>query len=163
MLGRKSVFGKWSAFLLLLSIPLLAVILFLGSVNPVARASPETNVCGTISSDTTWAAAGRPYIVTCDVQVTAGAGLTVQSGAAVKFDPDTSLQVDGELVAESCTFTSNAPSPSEGDWGHILFTAFSTDAEFDAVGDYVSGSKLQNCLVEWGEKDTGVNGQVETD
>jgi parallel beta-helix repeat protein/predicted outer membrane repeat protein len=141
-------------------IPLILSLLLLYSPTP-SRA--DTTICGLITSNTTWTPAGNDYIVTCDVQVINGVNLTVQPGVTVKFDTGTSLQVDGTLIADGCTFTSNAPSPVEGDWGHILFTAFSTDATLDSQGNYLSGSKLQNCLVEWGGKGAGVNGQLETD
>ena len=129
---------------------------------PATIARADTSVCGPVTSDTTWAPVGNDYIVTCDVQVESGVTLTIQPGVTVKFDAGTSLKVDGILIADGCTFTSNESSPDEGDWGHILFTAFSTDATLDTQGNYVSGSKLQNCLVEWGGYGAGVNGQLET-
>ncbi len=135
-------------------------ILFLGTVTQV---SADTTICGPITSNTIWTSNNNDYIVTCDVTVQSGVTLTIQPGVTVKFDPGISLIVNGMLIADGCTFTSNETTPDEGDWGHILFTAFSTDATLDAQGNYVNGSKLQNCLVEWGGKGAGVNGQLETD
>lgn len=152
---------KQLRIIVLLAMPgFILVALLLG---PVLAVSASTSVCGPINSNTTWNSAGSPYIVTCDVQVNNGVTLTIEAGTTVKFDAGTSLQVDGTLIAEGCTFTSNLPSPAEGDWGHILFTAFSTDATLDDQGHYVSGSKLQSCLVEYGGQGAGVNGQLETD
>ena len=103
----------------------------------------DTSVCGPITTDTTWNLAGSPYVVTCDVDVTNGYILTIQSGVVVKFNTGTALIVNGTLISTGATFTSSRPSPVIGDWKHILFTASSQDAIFDTGGNYVSGSKLQ--------------------
>ena len=97
----------------------------------VLTATASTNVCGPITSNTVWNSAGSPYTVTCDVEVTNGVQLTIQPGTTVEFDATTSLIVNGTLVADSCSFTSSSGSPTEGDWGHILFTTSSEDAVFD--------------------------------
>ena len=47
-------------------------------------------------------------------------------------------------------FTSNAASPAPGDWGYILFRTDSIDASFDASGNYLAGSILEYCIVEYG-------------
>ena len=75
----------------------------------------------------------------------------------------TSLQVDGTLIAQACTFTTNDPTPAKGDWGHIYFTASSVDATYDSNSSYTGGSKIQECLVEWGGGGAGVNGAIEVD
>ena len=120
--------------------PLVALALALPMLSVGVRAAPtDTNVCGPITSDATWTLVGSPYIVTCDVQVTSGVTLTIQSDVTVKFDADTSLRVDGALVAQGVTFTSSDLMPIRGVWGHILFTTTSMDAVFDADGNPVSG------------------------
>jgi parallel beta-helix repeat protein len=151
-----------------LSIPLLAVpgalviILAVLLTRPALTANAGTGVCGPITNDTTWTPAGSPYTVTCDVQVMGGVTLTVQSGVTVKFNTGTlRLRVDGTLIAEGCTFTSNDPTAERNDWGGILFTTTSVDAVFDDDGNYLSGSKIEDCVVEWGGGD--VNGAIETD
>jgi predicted outer membrane repeat protein len=117
-------------------------------------------VCGPIASDTDWLAASSPYTVTCDVQVLSGVTLTVESGVVVEFAEDTSLQVDGTLVAQGATFTSIEDTPATGDWGQILFTASSTDAVLDDDGAYVAGSTIQNSLIEWAGGGPGVEGAI---
>ena len=56
-----------------------------------------TNVCGTISTDTTWTPYESPYVVTCNVTVNSGVTLTLQAGTVVKFQAGQSLVVNGNL------------------------------------------------------------------
>lgn len=143
-----------------------AVVLFLVQAlmwaRPAQTAVPDTDVCGPIIGNVTWDTTGSPYIVTCDAQVANGATLNIQPNVVVKFNLGTSLQVDGTLIAQNCTFTTNDPTPAKGDWGHILFTSASTDATYDAGGNYTGGSLIQACLVEWGGGGAGINGAIET-
>jgi parallel beta-helix repeat protein len=155
---------RWSYFHFRLFIVALLVVMLaalLWGQRPL-RAAPDTNVCGPLTSNTTWTLAGSPYIVTCDVQVVNGVSLTIQSGVAVQFNLGTSLTINGTLVADNCTFTSNDATPARDDWGHIYFGITSVDATFDANGNYLSGSKIQGCLVEWGGGGASVLGAIET-
>ncbi len=132
------------------------VLLLTPALSTSVRASPTyTDVGGPIIFDTHWTLVDSPYVVTSNVQVTAGVTLTIEPGVVVRFNKDRILQVDGTLIARGTvgnwvTFTSNQPSPQKGDWGNIYFTDGSTDATFDASGNYQSGSVLQYCAVEWG-------------
>jgi parallel beta-helix repeat protein len=115
-----------------------------------------TYVSGIISSDTTWTAAGSPYIVTGNILVKEGVTLTIEPGVVVKFNSAKGLQIDGELIArgteaEQIVFTSNQSSPAPGDWANILFTNSSVDATFDEHGNYIhQRSIMQYCTVEYG-------------
>ena len=93
----------------------------------------STVVSGLISSDTTWTLAGSPYMITGDVLVDAGAVLNIEAGVAVKFGDGTRLIVDGTLIADGdeaqpITFTSDAATPSPGNWGTINFRGSSTES-----------------------------------
>ncbi len=111
----------------------------------------QTNVSCIISSDTTWAIEGSPYIVTDGVLVDTGVTLTIEPGVIVKFDPQVSLNIDGTLIARGTetnqiAFTTNLV----GDyWGYIRFRDSSIDATYDVYGDYISGSVLEYCIIEY--------------
>ncbi|MFH1288064.1 MAG: PKD domain-containing protein [bacterium] len=113
-------------------------------------------VSGSIESDETWTFENSPYIVTGSVVVSESVILTIQPGVVVKFDPGTSLRIDGRLVARgttdsTITFTSNSPSPANGDWGAISFTNTTMDAVYDtSTGNYLSGSIIENAVIEYG-------------
>lgn len=130
--------------------------------------STSTNVSGIISSDTTWTVELSPYIVTGNVMVSNGATLTIEPGVSVRFDNGKSLQVNGTLIAKGTptnkiTFTSNQPSPAPGDWGYLLFTDTSVDATFDADGNYIGGSILEHCIVEYAGWAADDNHAIKTD
>ena len=88
---------------------------------------------GTISANTTWSKSDSPFLITGDVTVNSGKTLTIEAGSEVRFTPlsdDQSsgndanrgeLYVKGTLIAngtasDTIVFTSNAESPSSGDW-----------------------------------------------
>ncbi len=127
---------------------LILALLFIADQPETALA--DTPVCGQITADTIWASANNNYIVTCDVQVAIGVKLTIQPGTVVKFDLNTAMIINGELVADGVTFTSNDPSPAAGDWEHIFFSSTSVDAVYDDQGNYVDGSVIQNSLLKFG-------------
>jgi subtilisin family serine protease len=95
------------------------------------------------------------YIVTGNVLVDTGVTLTIEPGTRLQFDPGWYLRIDGCLVAigtenSMIVFTSNEQNPAPGDWAGIRFTDSSVDAEFDADGNYVSGSIIKYAEIELG-------------
>jgi uncharacterized repeat protein (TIGR01451 family) len=118
--------------------------------NGVAQA--QTSFSGTITSDTTWALADSPFTLTGNVTVSAGVTLTIEPGVDVKFDALKSLVIEGTLIArgtETSTITFTSSNPATHDWGFIKFENTSQATVFDGNGDYLSGSVLQHCIVEY--------------
>ncbi len=80
-------------------VPLAALLCFLFGL--AGSLCAETHVSGNITSDTTWAVAGSPYIVTGDVTVyhTSRSNgeqvcrLTVEPGVEIRFEPGTGLYI----------------------------------------------------------------------
>jgi parallel beta-helix repeat protein len=120
---------------------------------PHARAATE--VGGSITVDTTWSADNSPYIVVSEsVTVTQGVQLTIEPGVSIRFNPGLKLWVDGVLIARGTdsnpiTFTSNNPTPAPGNWGNIHFLTTAEPTVIDEHGNYISGSILQYCVIEY--------------
>jgi hypothetical protein len=144
---QPSISGKRKILPALCSL-LLCFCLTLGETGKVAA---ETEVNGDITADTTWIKANNPYIVISGVTVKTGVTLTIEPGVEVRFDSNCSLTIDGTFIArgtslESIVFTTNNPGQY---WDYIHFSQGSTNAAYDVNGNYVSGSTMQYCLVEY--------------
>ena len=128
----------------------------------VAPAGADTNVSGTIGTDTTWTAAGSPYIVTSSITVKGADGadgittLTIEPGVVVKFNQYCRIDIGassgdpGALVAQGTSenqilFTSNKPSPAPGDWYYLRFYNTTDDAT----------TIMEHCVVEYGGYGSG--------
>ena len=122
-----------------------------------ARALGTTNVCGPISSDTTWP--GGVYLATCSLTVNSGVSLSLSAGTILKFNPGTSLKVSGSLVSKGTdgspvTLTSlkddsvggdtngdgTTTTPAAGDWVGVLITANNASVSLDHTGLLYGGN-----------------------
>ncbi|MDB5388029.1 MAG: parallel beta-helix repeat protein, partial [Planctomycetaceae bacterium] len=130
-----------------------------------------TNWTGDIPNGTVWVA-GQVQRITGDVHIPAGATLTIEPGAVVKFNNSSgfTFTVDGTLLAQG---TSGAPivftelrddtggdtngdggasSPSSGNWGQIEFLTGSTGSILDHVNiRYGGNGATQELLVAGGQ------------
>jgi hypothetical protein len=84
----------------------------------------NTDVGGTIVTDTIWTVAGSPYVATSSVTVGPTATLTIEPGVVVNFEAGRALVVNGRLLAQgtsnqAITFAGTNPAP--GFWGGIYF------------------------------------------
>ena len=123
-------------------------------------ATAETPVIGFIAQDTTWTQANSPYVTLGNIIVKEGVTLTIEPGVTVQFDFGHSLTIESTLIARGTDkqvikFTPRGEKKT-GAWDSIVFEDSSIDAKFDDAGNYVSGSILQYCTVEFAE--TAVKG-----
>jgi hypothetical protein len=124
----------------------LLTLILLGAAAPGQAA---TEVCGFIASDTTWDEGGSPYVATCSLKVEEGTTLIIKPGVTVRFKAGLGLTVDGQLLARGTgakpiVFTKDG----EGNWGYIWLTDTSVDAQFNAEGQYLSGSIVEEAIIE---------------
>jgi parallel beta-helix repeat protein len=124
----------------------------------------STSVGGPILTDTTWSAAGSPYLVTSSVLIGGDSTLLIEPGVEVRIGAGLGITIGsagfgpGTLVArgtaiQPIVFTSDLQDsmvPAAGDWNAITFGDQAVDASFTAPGSaYVSGSVLEHCVVEY--------------
>lgn len=109
------------------------------------RLGPDTQVCGAIDADTTWTAAGSPYVTTCDVSVNAGVTLTIESGVTVQFGDTThDLIVLGSLLVQGSQVEPVRFQPlsgaAPGSWGRVAFLAGSSGSVLYGLLEYGGAS-----------------------
>ncbi len=117
---------------------LLLLVAIAATIISTSNVSAETTVSGNITTDTTWALSGSPYIVSGSVTVQGTDGddgittLTIEPGVEVRFNAYTGLTIGassgnpGALSAigtseNRITFTSNKATPGAGDWYGVYF------------------------------------------
>jgi parallel beta-helix repeat protein len=117
------------------------LILF-GRPAPATAAPSALQVSGDITTNTTWALADSPIMVTGTVTVQTGT-LTIQPGVEVRFNSGTELiiQVNGKLKAngtsgQPITFTPNTGSPVSCFWNTIRL--------------FSNQNEIQHSLIEYG-------------
>ena len=122
-----------------------------------------TDVGGIIGVNTVWSKANSPYTVIDNIYVPNGVTLTIQPGVLIRVGGTNAFTIDGTLIAkgtsaENITFTH---ASTDQQWGYILFRDGSGDAIYDEYGNYLSGSILEYCLVEYaGGADVSSNGAL---
>ena len=61
------------------------------SILSVNSVNAQTNVSGTISTNTNWVLGSSPYIVKGNLLISSGVTLTIDPGVVVKFDENISI------------------------------------------------------------------------
>ncbi|WP_430812481.1 MULTISPECIES: right-handed parallel beta-helix repeat-containing protein [unclassified Carboxylicivirga] len=86
----------------------------------------QTLVSGFISTDSTWTVDGSPYEVISNLQITSSGSLTIDPGVEVWIESNTSIIVDGDLIANGTlgnrvliTSRKSPGSRAKGDWNEI--------------------------------------------
>ncbi len=119
----------------------------------------QTNVSGTITTNTLWDLSSSPYIVTGSVTVANGAQLTIEPGVIIKFSAGTGLSIDGEINARGTSdkqilFTSISLNPTPGDWAYIYFSENSKQNVYSGK-NYSGGCILEYCTIEYAGSNSG--------
>ncbi len=118
-----------------------AVLVTILSVGQIAYGATE--ISGDIEGDTTWTVANSPYVITTNIgfsPIAPGSTLTIEPGVEVKFSPNTSINIFGDLISKGyesapIKFTSTEPNTP---WRINIFN--STNSElFHIVNDSVLG------------------------
>lgn len=138
--------------------------------------SSQTTLSGPISSNTTWAIGGSPYIIQDDVTVNEGVTLTIQAGVVVKFlDHYDDLFINGRLITNGnagspVVFTSIADDAHGGDtngdgsatlpgpdqWGAITFGATSVDNTLDHCWIGYGGGFYTSAMINTATSDLSI-------
>lgn len=129
--------------------------LFLGFLSDTETVFAATIIEGTITENTTWTAAGSPYIINGKLTVAQGTTLSLGAGTVVKLRSELGITVNGVLqvegtVAEPVYFTSQTDdsvggdsngdgsrtAPTAGNWHGIKFNLGSTGTFDHAIIRY---------------------------
>ena len=116
-----------------------------------------TEVCGTINANTTWIATESPYLVTCNITVSAGVTLTLEAGTIVKFQNNNlGMAVNGILQAQGTIdqpiyFTSYRDDSVAGDTNGDEDTSSPAQGDWDTIAVAGTGRLLiDNSIIRYG-------------
>jgi len=112
----------------------------------------QTDVSGTISSNTTWDVSGSPYTITANTVIMDGFTLTIDAGVTVLFSQDVYLKAlsGGTLIAQgteadSIYFTvTNTSTVTNTEGIEFASGAVGSTVQNDTI--YVSGSVFDYCV-----------------
>lgn len=109
---------------------------------------------GSAAADEYWRRADSPVYIAGIFTVPLGSRLTIEPGVEVRFQANSGLNIQGDLVAvgapdDSIRFTS-AGERSAGAWKGITFRSLNDAPAYDDDGNYIgSGSIMDYCVVEY--------------
>jgi len=119
----------------------------------------QTNVQGTINSNTTWTSSSNPYVVTGSLTIRDGATLTIQNGVEVRFTTSSYITVGysssskGNLSASGVTFKGMLTSDARIYFKNNSASGSLSNCTFDNTYLWienceitVSGSSFDNCV-----------------
>jgi hypothetical protein len=108
-----------------------------------------------VDQTTTWPPFDVPVLIDGNIEIASDSSvptLTIADKTIMKMGQDTYFDIGGSpgaLVAKNVTFTSNSPSPSEGDWATIFIKRKS------------NGTDIENCTFEYfGSSSAGARGGI---
>ena len=97
-----------------------------------------------ITQNTVWSAARSPYVLDGDLQVAAGATLTIEPGVAIYVQRGIAIRVSGTLqapgtAAQPISFLpANCTNPQPGDWQGLIFNS--------SVGSVLNYCLIRNAM-----------------
>ena len=99
-------------------LPLLTLIVI--SISSFA----QTNISGSLFTNTQWTLSGSPYIISGNLVIFDGVELVIDPGVILRFEAGSGIELRGTLKAigtatDSITFTSNISNPTKGAWNGI--------------------------------------------
>lgn len=111
------------------------------AARPDAPSAPRrtlTDVCGRLSGSVTWTRAASPYVSSCDLEVPAGATLTIEPGVELQLGPRHKLSVSGRLLALGSEALPISFKPASSEWDSVQLLAGSGPSEI-AYASFTGG------------------------
>lgn len=130
--------------------------------------SADTQVGGAYRGTTKWSRSDSPYVAVQNVEVPAGATLTIEPGVEIRF-ADHAFIVRGTLIARATKdapiliTSKNADSPAPQDWGLMQFEKPSSGSIMEHVvveyghGLFLNGAapEISHCTIRYHRKERG--------